>query len=87
MNEISVSRITEVIERLCIQANEQLPPDIQAALSRFREEEDWETAECDSAISAWNLRKGDQETITESVNEKPLQEEQQTSFMENEETI
>ena len=51
------------------------------------EEEDWETAECDSAISAWNLRKGDQETITESVNEKPLQEEQQTSFMENEETI
>ena len=45
MNEISVSRITEVIERLCIQANEQLPPDIQAALCRFREEEDWETAQ------------------------------------------
>ncbi|MCR5675433.1 MAG: fumarate hydratase [Lachnospiraceae bacterium] len=40
MREIEVSRITDVVERLCIEANEHLPEDVKTALRRFRAEED-----------------------------------------------
>ncbi len=44
MREIKASRITDVIERLCIQANTRLPEDVKEALRQSREKEDWETA-------------------------------------------
>lgn len=44
MREIKASRITDVIERLCIQANTRLPEDVKEALRQSRKKEDWETA-------------------------------------------
>ncbi len=40
MREIEVSRITEVIERLCMEANAHLPEDIKCAIKACREKED-----------------------------------------------
>ena len=37
MREIEVSRLTEVIEKLCIEANEHLPEDVKCSdLSGYR---------------------------------------------------
>ncbi|MCD8337998.1 MAG: fumarate hydratase [Lachnospiraceae bacterium] len=44
MREIPVSRLTETIERLCIEANEHLPGDVQCALRDCRACEDGEIA-------------------------------------------
>ncbi len=44
MREIEVSRITEVVERLCIEANEHLPEDVKCALRDCRVQEDGELA-------------------------------------------
>lgn len=44
MREIDVSRLTEVIERLCIEANEKLPEDVQCAIRQCRACEDSEIA-------------------------------------------
>ena len=44
MREIEVSRITEMIERLCIEANEHLPEDVKDAIRKFRACEDGEIA-------------------------------------------
>lgn len=40
MREISVDALTDVVERLCIQANTRLPADVKAALSHFYARED-----------------------------------------------
>lgn len=45
MREIDVSRLTEVIARLCMEANEHLPQDVQAAIRQCRACEDWEIAQ------------------------------------------
>ena len=45
MREIKASEITDVVERLCIKANEELPEDIKGAIHRCRACEDWETAQ------------------------------------------
>lgn len=45
MREIQAQQITDVIERLCIEANEQLPEDIKNAIHRCRACEDWEIAQ------------------------------------------
>lgn len=45
MREINASQITDVVERLCIEANEQLPGDIKNAIRRCRACEDWEIAQ------------------------------------------
>lgn len=37
MREIKASQITEVIERLCIEANEHLPEDVKEALRTCRD--------------------------------------------------
>ena len=42
MREIEASRITEAVERLCIEANEHLPEDVKCAIRTCREKEDWE---------------------------------------------
>lgn len=45
LREIEAGTITEVVARLCVEANEHLPGDIQAALKRCRACEDWEIAQ------------------------------------------
>ena len=40
MRELSVTRITDVVEKLCIEANNQLPQDVQEAILKCRAEED-----------------------------------------------
>ncbi len=44
MREINVSQITEVIARLCVEANQDLPRDVKDALCGCRSCEDWEGA-------------------------------------------
>lgn len=45
MREIHVSQITEVIAKLCIEANEHLPEDVKCAMKSCRACEDWEIAQ------------------------------------------
>lgn len=45
MREIQAQQITDVVERLCIEANERLPGDIKDAIRRCRACEDWEIAQ------------------------------------------
>lgn len=45
MREINVSRITEVVERLCVEANEHLPEDVRRAIRDCRACEDGRTAQ------------------------------------------
>ncbi|MBQ2667372.1 MAG: fumarate hydratase [Clostridia bacterium] len=40
MREITVTQITNVVERLCIEANNHLPEDVKCAIRRCRERED-----------------------------------------------
>lgn len=40
MREIEACRITDAVERMCIEANEQLPNDVKCALKSFYERED-----------------------------------------------
>ena len=44
VREIEVSRLTEVIERLCIEANEHLPEDVKDAIKTCRACEDGKIA-------------------------------------------
>ena len=44
MREIEVSRLTDVIEKLCIEANEHLPEDVKCAIKTCRACEDGEIA-------------------------------------------
>lgn len=44
MREIQCSKITEVIRKLCIEANEHLPEDVKSAIKTARKEEDGEIA-------------------------------------------
>ena len=44
MREIHVSQITDVIEKLCIEANEHLPGDVKDAIQNCRACEDWDIA-------------------------------------------
>lgn len=44
MREIHCSKITEVIRRLCVEANEHLPEDVKCAINTARKEEDGEIA-------------------------------------------
>lgn len=44
MREINVSQITDVVERLCIEANTHLPGDVKNAICQCRATEDWDIA-------------------------------------------
>ena len=44
MREINVQQITDVVERLCIEANTHLPGDVKGALCQCRAAEDWDIA-------------------------------------------
>ncbi len=63
MREIQVSRITEEIERLCIEANEHLPEDVKCAIQRCRACEDGEIAKgvLDDIIT--NFKIADEEQV------------------------
>ena len=37
MREVEVSRLTDVIEKLCIEANEHLPEDVKCAIKTCRD--------------------------------------------------
>ena len=45
MREINVSQITEVVAKLCIEANQHLPEDVKCAIKTCRACEDWEIAQ------------------------------------------
>ena len=45
MREIHVSQITDVVERLCIEANTHLPGDVKNAICKCRANENWEVAQ------------------------------------------
>ena len=45
MREINVSQITDVVEKLCIEANQYLPEDVQCAIKKCRACEDWDIAQ------------------------------------------
>ena len=45
MREIDVKQITDVVEKLCIEANEHLPEDVKCAIKNCRACEDWEIAQ------------------------------------------
>ena len=44
MREINVSQITDVVERLCIEANTHLPGDVKNAICQCKAAEDWDIA-------------------------------------------
>jgi len=44
MREITVSQITDVVEKLCIESNEHLPKDVKDAIQTCRACEDWDIA-------------------------------------------
>ena len=44
MREIDVKQITDVVEKLCIEANEHLPEDVKCAIKNCRACEDGEIA-------------------------------------------
>ena len=44
MREINVNQITDVVERLCIEANTHLPGDVKDAICKCRATEDWDVA-------------------------------------------
>ena len=45
MREVEVSRLTDVIEKLCIEANEHLPEDVKCAIKTCRACEDGESCQ------------------------------------------
>ena len=45
MREVNVQQITDVVERLCIEANQHLPKDVQGAIKKCRACEDWKIAQ------------------------------------------
>lgn len=45
MREIQAQQITDVVEKLCIEANQYLPEDVQGAIRQCRACEDWEIAQ------------------------------------------
>lgn len=63
MREIEVSRLTDVIEKLCIEANEHLPEDVKCAIRNCRACEDGEIAKgvLDNIIE--NFEIADQENV------------------------
>ena len=45
IREVNVSQLTDVVERLCIEANEHLPSDVKCAIEHCRACEDGEIAQ------------------------------------------
>lgn len=69
MREIEARQITDVIERLCIEANQNLPEDVQKAIRACRACEDWETAQgvLDKIIDNFEIAKAEQVPICQDT--------------------
>jgi len=59
MREISVNLITDTVEKLCIEANQYLPEDVQCAIKNCRACEDWDIAKgvLDNIITNFEIAK------------------------------
>ncbi len=59
MREIQAQQFTDVVEKLCIEANQYLPKDVQGAIRRCRACEDWEIAQgvLDKIITNFEIAK------------------------------
>ncbi len=59
MREIQVQQITDVVEKLCIEANQYLPEDVQGAIRQCRACEDWAIAQgvLDKIITNFEIAK------------------------------
>ena len=55
MRDIPASSIADVVAELCVRANRQLPPDVEAALKKARAEEPWPLAEKSLGLLCDNL--------------------------------
>lgn len=69
MREIDAAQITDVVERLCIEANQNLPEDVQRAIRGRRACEDWETAQgvLDKIIDNFEIAKEEQVPICQDT--------------------
>ena len=58
IREVNVSQLTDVVERLCVEANEHLPSDVKCAIEHCRACEDGEIAQgvLDNIIENYKLR-------------------------------
>ena len=69
MREIKASTITDVIERLCMEANQVLPQDIKDAISTCRSQEDGDIA-CgilDNIIENYQIAENEQVPICQDT--------------------
>lgn len=55
MRILSSDAVRDAVARLCIRANTQLPPDVEAALARSRQEEPWPLAQSTLGLLLENL--------------------------------
>jgi len=69
MREIQAQQITDVVEKLCIEANQFLPKDIQGAIKRCRACEDWEIAKgvLDNIITNFEIAETEQVPICQDT--------------------
>lgn len=69
MREIPVSQITDVVERLCIEANTRLPEDVACALTQCRAAEDGVIAQgvLDKIIENFNIARNEEVPICQDT--------------------
>ncbi|MCI8416032.1 MAG: fumarate hydratase [Lachnospiraceae bacterium] len=69
MREIQAQQITDVVEKLCIEANQFLPEDVQGAIRRCRACEDWEIAQgvLDKIITNFEIAREEQVPICQDT--------------------
>ncbi|MBQ3105124.1 MAG: fumarate hydratase [Lachnospiraceae bacterium] len=69
MREIQAQQITDVVEKLCIEANQFLPKDVQGAIRRCRECEDWDIAKgvLDQIITNFEIAEDEQVPICQDT--------------------
>ncbi len=69
MREIDVRRITDTVERLCVEANTHLPEDVKRAICDCREREDWDIAKdvLDNIIENYKIADSEQVPICQDT--------------------
>lgn len=69
MRKIAASQITDVVERLCIEACQYLPEDVKTAIRQCRKEEDWAIAQgvLDNIIENFEIAEREQVPICQDT--------------------
>ena len=69
MRELAASQITDVVERLCIEACQYLPEDVKTAIRQCRKEEDWAIAQgvLDNIIENFEIAEREQVPICQDT--------------------